>query len=93
MLIVVPDWVTKARKQIDHLVDDIIAENHIDWTASHDSIDLEKSKELIGTILWRIHGSVNVQHREWEEKNDKEVQKLFKNMKKKKRSKGGKSKR
>lgn len=59
MIISMPDWYTKAQKQLENCIDDIIRENYIDWRFSHDSTSIEDAKETILQILVNISEQVN----------------------------------
>ncbi|GAH11826.1 unnamed protein product, partial [marine sediment metagenome] len=75
MMIVLPEWYTKARKKLDDCIDDIISKNQIDWTFSHDSASIKDSKEDILMTLVRIYESVDVEERERLRKFEKDMKK------------------
>lgn len=59
-----PDWYTKAGKDLDNLINKIAAQNIIDYSFVLDSKRIADGKNLILNSLLRIHDHVGVERRE-----------------------------
>lgn len=78
MIIVLPEFYSKAKEQLDKVIDDIIRKNNIDWSFSHDSQAINDGKNMILNSLVRIYENVDVEGRKRLEEFEKDMKKIIK---------------
>lgn len=85
VVIVMPDWFSKAEKELDECVDEIVRKNNIHWAFAHDSISIKEGKSAILNALVAIDEKVKdpFQPTRQETKEFEESLKPFKKYKRK----------
>ena len=82
MIMVLPEWYTKAQKKLDDCIDDIVRKNNIDWVFAHDSKNIKEAKEIILMTLVRVYEKVGIEERKMLKEFEKNMEKSIKKEKK-----------